>query len=248
MKRAALFCGVMIALLALPARAADITSFLSQDQIQITSSYTGTDIVLIGAIEGISDSDSGYDVVVVVRGPDTTMVVRKKDRVGGLWINRDQASLELPSFYFLAGTRPPEQLAPAITLERYGIGLQNLRSDRVISHHDPEPFRQALIRQQMAKGLYSQSFTAVQFKRIQFRVRVTIPADVARGQYTAEAYLFHNGEVESVESSPLFIDQFGMDRRIYNLAHDWPLLYGLTAVLLASLMGWLSAVLFKRPN
>ena len=247
MKRLALFC-VLGVLLVLPAQGAEIISLLSQDQIQITSNYTGTDIVVFGAMEGVGEADSGYDVVVVVRGPDTDMVVRKKDRIAGLWINRDQASLGLPSFYFLAGTKSLEKIAPAITLERYGIGLQNLRPTRVISHHDSEPFRQALIRQQAAKGLYSQSFTAVEFNRTAFRVRVSIPADVARGQYTAEAYLFHDGTVESVQSSPLFIDQTGMERRLYNLAHNWPLFYGLTAVLLASLMGWLSAVVFKRPN
>ena len=70
---------------------------------------------------------------------------------------------------------------------------------------------------------------------------------VARGQYNAEVYLFRNGTVEAAQSSPLFIDQIGMERRVFNLAHQWPLFYGLAAVLMAAFLGWLSSVLFRRP-
>jgi uncharacterized protein (TIGR02186 family) len=240
-----------LALVALswPARAASVVTGLSQDQIQISSTYTGTEIAIFGVIEGADYSeDSRYDVAVVLRGPDTDMVVRKKDRVAGLWINRDQARLGLPAFYYLAASRPLDAIAPAFTLDRYGVGLQNLRADRIVSHHDPEPFRKALIRQLTDEGLYQETFTGVEFlSNMSFRVRVPIPAGVARGQYNAEVYLFRNGAVEAAQSTPLFIDQIGMERRIFNLAHQWPIFYGLAAVLMAGLLGWLSSIVFRRP-
>ncbi len=235
-------------LLAAPAQAANIVSGLSQDQIQITSNYTGTDIVVFGAIERAVDNAENYDVVVVLRGPDTHMTVRKKDRVAGLWINRDQAQFVLPAFYFLAATRPLNEIAPASTLGRYGIGLQNLRPAETISHHDSAPFQTALIRQQVAQGLYGEVFSAVEFlSRSLFRVRVPIPADVARGQYNAEVYLFRNGTVEAAQSTPLFIDQIAWERQTFLVAHEQPFLYGLAAVLMAVLLGWLSSVAFRRP-
>ena len=99
-------------LLATPAGAAeDLVSGLSQDTVEITSNYTGTDIVVFGAIEHPEDTGTN-DVVVIVRGPDADMTVRKKDNVIGIWINRDQAKLvDMPAYYFLASNRPVDQIA-----------------------------------------------------------------------------------------------------------------------------------------
>jgi hypothetical protein len=77
-------------LIATPATAAeDVVSGLSQDQIEINSSYTGSDIVVFGTIERPA-APSGRDIVVVVRGPDTDITVRRRDRVAGVWINRGE--------------------------------------------------------------------------------------------------------------------------------------------------------------
>ena len=51
----------------------------------------------------------------------------------------------------------------------------------------------------------------------------------------------------SAQSTPLFIDQTGLERRLYNFAHDQPFGYGLAAVVMALIMGWISSLLFRRP-
>ena len=134
-------------------------------------------------------------------------------------------------------------------LKRYGIGLSNLTPTRIFAHHDPEPFRQALIRHKQQEGLYGETPAGVEFLSPSlFRVHVPVPATVTRGQYNAEVYLFRDGNVISAQSTPLFIDQTGLERRLFNLAHESPLLYGLFAVLMAGTLGWLSSVLFRRAS
>src|SRR6185369_7440686 len=129
----------LLLLLALPARAEDLVSGLSQDTIQITSNYTGTDIVVFGAIEQPQNTQ-GRNIVVVVRGTDAPMTVRRRDRIAGVWVNSDDARFEgLPAYYYLASTEPVARIAPAAALARYGIGLQGLRPSVTGSHHDPEP-------------------------------------------------------------------------------------------------------------
>lgn len=249
MTKALLLLG-LCALCAAPALAAeDLVSGLSQDTVEITSNYTGTDIVVFGAIEHLEDTGAN-DVIVIVRGPDSNLIVRKKDRVAGIWINRDQAKLQdMPTYYYLASSRPLGAIAAAYTLSRYGIGLANLKPDRIVSHHDPEPFRQALIRHKERDGLYGEAPAGVEFlSPALFRVHVPVPATVTRGQYNAEVYLFHDGNVISAQSTPLFIDQTGLERRLYNLAHSSPLLYGVVAVLMAGILGWLSSVVFRRAS
>jgi uncharacterized protein (TIGR02186 family) len=234
----------------LPAHASeDLVSGLSQDTVEITSNYTGTDIVVFGAIEHPDDGGIN-DVIVVVRGPDATMTVRKKDRVAIIWLNRDQATLQgMPSYYYLASTRPLAAIAARDTLQRYGIGLANLTPAKIVSHHDPEPFRQALIHHKQLDGLYGETPAGVEFlSPTLFRVHVPVPATVSRGQYNAEVYLFRDGNVISAQSTPLFIDQTGLERRLYSFARTSPLSYGVSAVLMAMFLGWLSSVIFRRGN
>jgi len=232
-----------------PARAEDLVSGISQDIIQITSNYAGTDIVVFGAIEQAQNAQ-GRDIVVVVRGPDEPVTVRRRDRIAGVWVNHDAARFEgLPAYYYLASTEPITRIAPPEALLRYGIGLQALRPSVTGSHHDPEPFRQAVVRYHQRLGLYTESPGSIDFlSETLFRTRVPVPAGVTRGQYNVEVYLFRDGEVVSAQSTPLFVDATGLERRLFNMAHNAPLTYGLTCVLMAMLLGWISSVLFRRPD
>jgi uncharacterized protein (TIGR02186 family) len=238
----------LLFLLAAPVRAEDLVSGVSQDTIAITSNYTGTDIVVFGAIER-GEKPQGRDIVVVVRGPDTEMTVRRRDRVAGIWVNRDAARFEgLPGYYYLAATQPVNRIAPPRALARYGVGIDYLYPSAVGSHHDPRFFRDAALRHLRRMGLYAEAPGTIDFlSETLFRTRIPVPADVARGQYNVEVYLFRGGDVVSAQSTPLFIDQQGIERKLFNMAHHAPLFYGLLCVFMAMLLGWISSVLFRRP-
>jgi uncharacterized protein (TIGR02186 family) len=243
MKRAAL----LVLLFFAPALADEnLTSGLSQDSVQITSNYTGTDIIVFGAIENPAENDIG-DVVVIVRGPDTRMTVRRKDRIAGLWINNARAKLVLPSYYFVSATKPLIDVASHDTLSRYEIGLANLHADPEASDGDPEPYVKALVRAQARSGLYRENPAGVEMlSRTLFRVRVPVPASVVPGSYNVEVYLFREGAVVSAQSWPLYVDTTGFERRLFEFAHGWPLFYGVSTVLMAILLGWTSTFFFRR--
>jgi len=254
MKRRLAWLGLALALLAVApgATAANLVSGLSQDQIEITSNYTGTDLVVFGAIESKSgeSADSPRDVVVVVRGPDTDMKIRMKERVAGLWINRHEVTLKgIPGYYYLASSRPLDKIAGADVLARYQIGLSYLQAASYSSASPREDriYTVAAVREETKAKLYAEAEDGVEFLSYSlFRVRVPVPAGVPRGQYTAEVYLFQNGHVVSAQSTPLFVDQTGIERRLYSFAHSSPWIYGISVVLLALLLGWLSSVVFQR--
>jgi uncharacterized protein (TIGR02186 family) len=233
-------------------QAADLVSGLSQDQIEITSNYAGTDLVVFGAT-GTGDHDlpaTQPDVVVVLRGPDVDMTVRQKVRVGGLWINRHEVTLNaMPGYYYLASTRPLAKIAQPSILSRYQLGLANIEpgSYKVHTKHEAMIYARAAVRQQARAGLYKEVVDGVEFlSNSLFRVRVPVPAGVPRGQYTAEVFLFQNGNVVSAQSTPLFVDQTGLERRLFSFAHTWPLAYGISTVLMALTLGYLSSLIFRR--
>lgn len=249
--RAALLCFIL-SLFATSAAAEDLVSGLSQDQIQITSNYAGSDIVVFGDIEagGNAPSANARDVVVVVRGPDTDFAVRRKARVAGVWLNRDKITLyDMPGYYYVASTRPLPKIAPADTLAQYQLGLShvNPKSESTRAWNKGEPFRLAAIRLRQRQKLYTEAPGGVEFLGYSlFRVHVPIPASAPRGEYTVQVYLFRDGAVASAQTTPLFVDQIGLERQLFNFAHERPFWYGVLTVTMAMLLGWGSSFLFRR--
>ena len=73
-----------------PAAAERLITSISRHQVLVTSSFTGTSIVLFGTVE--PDTPTGrlrnaYDVIVTVTGPRQTVVARRKERMLGIWAN-----------------------------------------------------------------------------------------------------------------------------------------------------------------
>jgi uncharacterized protein (TIGR02186 family) len=226
----------------------NLVSGLSQDSIQITSSYNGTSIVVFGAVE--HPSNTPPDIVVVVRGPPDDMRIRQKTRMAGIWINSDRAILKrMPGYYFAASTRPLNRIASVGTLRQYDLGLAALEPRGAMGPRNIEPFRQALLRFQERAGLYQEVPGGVQFlSGTLFRVRVALPASAPRGRYVAETYLLRDGHVIDARSSVLTIDQTGLERRVFDFSRNDPLAYGLSTVSIAVLLGWLSSLAFRRAQ
>jgi hypothetical protein len=44
------------------------------------------------------------------------------------------------------------------------------------------------------------------------------------------------------------VDQIGLERNLFNFAHNEPLAYGLAAVLMAMLLGYISSLIFRQPS
>ena len=110
---------------------APLVADISAREIAITTGFAGAELLLFGAFEGRGD------VVVVVRGPRPPVVVRKKNRVFGIWLNTESRTfIGLPQYYRVAATRPLDQVAPRAVLERYEIGEDHL--DFALALHRPE--------------------------------------------------------------------------------------------------------------
>ena len=252
--RSAFLSWLMLLLLFMPgfARADDLVSGLSTDLIQITSNFTGTDIVLFGAIEPSEEAGPAkdQDLVIVIRGPEVDMTVRRKKRILGIWVNSSQVAFTgMPGYYFLASTRALDDIASLPTQQRFKLGTSNLDATVKggMSPDEADAFRAAAIRDRKREHLYWESPTGIEFlSRTLFRARIAVPASVPPGEYRAEVYLFKNGTVASAQSSPLYIDKSGFERRVYNYAYQASFAYGFAAVLMAFAFGWAGFLIFRQ--
>lgn len=239
----------MLAFLSAPATAAPLVADLSDHQIAIRSTFTGADILLFGSVNAPEEIKA--DVVVVVRGPERAVTVRKKSQIGPIWANTSSIRFDrTPGFYWVASTEPLGTIAPPTLLDRQQIGLNHLslpvHSEETNTDNVPG-FRSALIRNRMAEGLYGEEPDAIRFVGPGlFRTTIRLPANVPVGTYRVQAFLLIDGKIEGAHFSPLFIDKSGIEREIYTLATHQPFLYGALAVAIAVLAGWGAGAIFRK--
>ncbi len=243
---------IALALVALvqapPARAQPLVADLSRHLIAITSGFAGTEVLLFGAIDGKGD------LVIVVRGPEERVVVRRKDRVAGVWMNRDHIEFSgVPAYYAVASSRPLDEIARPSLLALHQIGVETIRVTPLSERPAEEiaSFRDALIDTRIKEGLYGATPGKVRFlgNRL-FRTTLRFPANVPTGpyqaQYKAEVFLIRDGELVSAETTPLFISKTGFQAEINYLARTQPALYGIAAIVIALIAGWIAAVVFRK--
>lgn len=229
----------------LPARAQEpLVADLSKHLVAITTGFSGTEVLLFGAVDGPGD------VVVVVRGPQRSEIVRRKSHVGPIWINTGESTVaNAPSFYRVAATRPIETVAAAPVLERHQIGLAHLSLDVRVDGGSEEvsAYRDALVRLKQGQGLYGDKIESIDFlgNRL-FRTNMQFPSNVPVGTYSVEVYLIDNGEVISAQTTPLAISKIGVGADVFDFAHQRAAIYGIIAIILAASAGWLAAVAFKK--
>src|SRR5439155_4715484 len=103
-----------------PARAERLVSSLSSYRVLITSSFTGTALILFGTVEaeaGSAPRRGGYDLVATGSGPRENLVVRRKERVFGIWVNVESRTfVGVPSYLATLSTKPVEEIANIETL------------------------------------------------------------------------------------------------------------------------------------
>lgn len=231
---------------------------VSARSVAITSSFTGTQIIVFGTVENSvqPSAEAGtYDVIVTAEGVAAPAVVHKKSRIGGLWINtRTQRFASLPSYYAIASTRPIEEITDRQILEQNGIGFDHIKivtetSDtRVITDEkEARAFQDALIELKQRDRLYVQSNFGVTFiGRSLFRATISLPPNVPVGPLQARVYLFKDGKLLSNYSSTVALQREGVERYIHDAALHKPLRYGLVTVLMAVLAGLGAAFWFRK--
>lgn len=242
--RLVLLALALLALLPSSARAQALVADLSDHLIAITAGFAGTDVLLFGATEGEGD------VIVMLRGPEAPVVVRRKTRAAGIWINTERIAFNgAPAFYRVAASRPLDEIANATLRARQQIGVDYLRiaPERDLTPTKLDNFRQGLLRNKEREELYSSKVSEVAFlgPRL-FRTRFYLPANVPPGTYTVEVLLVRKNQVIAAQSTPMVVTKTGIGADVYYFAHNHAAVYGLLAVLIAVSTGWAAGTIFRK--
>lgn len=258
-RRIAAACAPVLALAAaaivsaVPASAERIVASLSAPRVEITSNFAGAEISVFGVVERDAQTIArrgGYQVAITIAGPTEDLVLRRKERVAGIWVSGEAQSFpDVPSFYSIQSTAPIDDIASPLVARELKLGLL------YVGHGGQprggiaarEPYRNALVDLKREQGLYLEEAGSVQFLTDTFfRATASFPASVPDGLYTVTVHLFADQAHLADESLDLVVAKSGFEQRMYVFAQDDSLLYGLFVVAVALLTGWLGGVLFRR--
>lgn len=239
--------------------AQQLVTGLTLEEISITSDFTGAELVVFGTINDMQGpATSGdeeitmdrYEIVVVIEGPREPGVVRKKERVGGIWINQDNVKFDsIPSSYLMMASSPPEEARVNAVLKELKLGAEftsfgTLRN--VFSSQKARDFRGSVVRLKREEGLYHETdgvrFIADNLFRAQFKIPALIPV----GTHRVRSFLLFDNKLISKANHEVRIIKTGFEQLMYNFAHENGIAYGICCVLLAIITGWLSSIIFRR--
>ncbi len=249
MRRLLLATAVLAAAPCLDVNAESLVSTLSDEAVSITSNFTGERIVVFGAVRGAPVDATGYEVAVVVQGPEQDLVVRQKERVLGVWANRTTREFRaVPSYYVM---HLSENFSAAVSPEQlldYRLGLPSLPFVQEASAEATSArLAEALIGLKTERALYVEREEAVEFLAPDvFRTTFFLPSDIPTGEYRVSVYLFRDEAFLAGSTQVLSIAKGGFSDRVARAALEFPLPYGLLCVALALFTGWLAGVVLRR--
>jgi len=229
-----------------------IEADVSTRNVAVTASFNGVEVLVFGAVDGSQQpsAESGYyDIIVVVEGVPGRVVVRRRSNVAGLWVNTSAVVFDnVPTFYAIASTRPPDEVATDEFRTLYRIGVHHLRlvpafaQSHPLSTDDLDAFQKAVVRIKEEEGLFvSAPFAARFIGRSLFSARIVLPVNVTVGPFDTRVYLFHEQKFLGEYAVRLYLERQGIERYLHDFAFGFPFLYGLMTVALAMAAGLFAA-------
>lgn len=233
------------------AAAEEVVLGLSKDKVAITTSFDGSEILIFGAVkrEEPIPQDSPLQVIITVAGPFEPVTVRRKANRFGIWVNVDAVEVDrAPSFYAVATTAPmaevlsdTEDLRRKISLDR---AIRSVGAPSYIA--DAANYTKALVRIRENSGLYQRlEGQVVLDQQTLFRTAIKMPANLTEGDYATRIYLTRNGTVVSQYETSIDVHKVGLERWLFVLSRQQPMLYGLMSLAIAIIAGWGASAAFN---
>ncbi|MBT8413807.1 MAG: TIGR02186 family protein [Boseongicola sp.] len=234
---------------ALPAQAEEVVAGLSQDSVQITTNFDGSEILIFGAVKRAAPLPDGppLQVIVTVQGPQAPITIRRKDKRFGIWVNNAAVEVDAaPSYYAVATSAPWEDVILDIEDLRHSISIDRAIRAVGLERADSSSFIEALVRIKESQDAYVSAYETVEVsEETLFKTSIQLPANLTEGDYKARFFLTRAGEVLDVHETSIDVRKVGLEQFLFNLSRQQPLIYGLMSLAIAIFAGWAASAFFR---
>jgi uncharacterized protein (TIGR02186 family) len=237
--------------IAMPVNAEEVVLGLSKNEVAITTSFNGSDILIFGAVKREEPIPGGdpLEVVITIAGPSETVTVRRKEKKLGIWVNVDSVEVDAaPSFYAVATSGLLRETLSDVEDLRYKISVPRaIRSvGAPMNVANAATFTEAVIRIRSASDLYQllENNVTVDAQTL-FQTSIRMPSALTEGSYATRIFLTRGGKVVSSYETAIDVRKVGLERWLYTLAHENAFLYGLMSLAIAIAAGWGASAVFR---
>lgn len=224
---------------------------LSQNRVAITANFDGSEILIFGAVkrDGPVPGTGPMGVIVTIEGPSLPVTVRRKEKKWGIWVNVDSLEIdEAPAFYAVSTSGPFNEVMSQTEDLRYHVSIPRaIRSIGLASRiEDSDVFTDAVIRIRRANSLYQvlENNVDVQQETL-FSTSIALPSNLTEGAYKTRIFLTRKGQVISHFDTSIEVRKVGLERFLFNLSRERPLIYGLLSLAIAIIAGWGASAFFQ---
>ncbi|MEM8777172.1 MAG: TIGR02186 family protein [Pseudomonadota bacterium] len=223
---------------------------LSMNEVEITTNFDGSEILVFGAVkrDAAAVESDPLQVIVAVAGPQEPVVVRRKARRFGIWVNTEAVEVDAaPSFYTVATTGPLSDVLSNVEDLRHKVSIpraiRSVGAPRGVA--DAQSFTDAVIRIRESEGAYKLAEGSVDLtEETLFSTSIALPANLTEGDYPTRIFLTRAGQVVSVYETTIDVKKVGLERWLFNLSREQPLIYGLMSLAIAIVAGWAASAAF----
>jgi uncharacterized protein (TIGR02186 family) len=219
-----------------------IISGISTNQINIDTKFTGAEVLLFGA------KGNAGNIIVVIRGPKKDYVVSKKDKLLGVWYNKDRTLFKDSHSYYSFFSSNENEVGDERILSKLEIGKDRIQFDIEENKNVPESeFKVEFVYNMENKNLYLSHPESIEFlDETLFKVMLRFPKNISQGTYVVDIYLIDDSELSSFQSIPIYVNQVGLSSDINQFAHNNSVLYAIVAILIAVSAGFFANFVFVK--
>ena len=224
---------------------------LSKKVISINVNFSGSKFHIFGAVKrGFNKNGSidqpPFDIIIEVIGPSSNFDLFKKEKMFGLWTNKKIKTLRnIPSFYSVAGTKPLESIMSKKDLDSFQIGLFEQMQSSPKGEISETLLNEILLTNKLKTAYQKNTQPIVFLENTLFSTEIDLPTDLKEGNYIVKIHLIRFKQVLASKEDTIFVRKVGIEQWLFFLAQKKPYVYGLLAVTLAIVLGWLASLTFK---
>jgi len=224
-------------------RAEAVTVKARPSTVEISSFYQGHEITIIGAIP------AGHQAVAEVVGPVGQEHLMRKGRVGPLWLNVGEITVSgAPSLYFALSTTP--DLLTGASPWGFQALMQHLSLAGKVHQNEMAKFTEQFLELKKSENLYAVWPGGLKTKpaddgRLEVTGKFWLPANVKPDTYKVCLTAVLDGKAVDQHCSNLSVQMVGFPALLMSLAYEHAALYGILAVVIAILTGFIMGYLFK---
>lgn len=239
---------LLAAVLAVPGGAEAVTDKLSisPDRVDIGAFFRGAEVALKGALP------AGAEAVVEVRGTTIQQTFLRKGRRWGLWMTVGEIDVDnAPNLYLVLSSAPK---IPEVAGGQPPWGFASLKSQvrlqGALAADEKDHFFQEFLQLKQSEDLYASLPGALKISNApgggaSFLGTFRLPAKAPPGEYQVKLSVLQDGQVADQKTTKLKVSMVGFPALLASLAYEHAALYGILAVLIAIVTGFVMGFLFK---